>query len=807
MDGFRRDVRFAFRTLVRAPSFTVVAVATLALGIGATTAIFSVLDGVLLRTLPYASPEELVTVWLDLSGRDGSDKEWFTPADLADYRADRGLFDELAGWDGWRPTLTGHGLPEVLAAAVVTHGMFPGVLGVQPFLGRSFLADEDRPGETRAVLLSHGFWQERFGADPSVLGRSLVLSEQPFTVVGVMPEGFRPPFVPGAEVWTTAQLDPSRCGRGCYTIRVIGRLAEGVSVPAARARGSAVAMGLAEVYPETNARVGVAIFELQEDGAGAAGRTLWILLGAVGFVLLIACTNVANLLLARGADRRSEFELRAALGAGRMSILRQLMTESVVLAALGGISGLGLAVWGTDALVGLAPATYPGLGRVSMDGRILLFTTVLTLGTGVVFGLFPALGASRSRVQARTRGDRLRLKLVGTLRDSLVVGQVAVALMLLVGAGLLLRSFHELRTADLGFDPQGVLTVTMSLPASRFAAGPDRTAYYGRLVDRLGALPGVISVGATSSLPLLGNDDDTDLRIEDEDASSLRAAIAIWVRRITRGYFYTVGQRLMEGRDFNDGDDLAATKVTIINESLARRYFDYPRRNPVGTRVAMGPDGPPIWRTIVGVAGDTRHFAIRDDGARPAMYVPYGQVSPTRMSIVVQTDGDPMALAEDARQAIASLDPSLAASQIARMTDLVDRTLQTDTFVTSLLTTFASLALALAAVGLYGVVSYGVTRRMREMGVRLAVGATGVEVRRIVARRGLGLAATGIGIGLVGAGVLTRVLEALVYDVSVTDPVTLMVAIGVLAVVAGLATWVPARRAGSADPASILREQ
>lgn len=810
MDALARDLRYAIRTLVRAPTFTLVAIGTLGLGIGANTAIFSVVDGVLLQALPYHEPENLVTVWLDMSERDGPVREWFTAEDLADFRAEPGLFEEIGGWGGWGPTLTGLGDPAVLTAGVVTERMFEGVLRVQPFLGRGFLAEEDVAGAAGSVLLSHGFWQDRFGGDGSVLGRSLVLDEQPYSVVGVMPEGFMPPFIPDAELWRTAQLDPSVCGRGCYTIRTVARLAPGASIEVARARASALGARLAATYPATNAQVGVSIFDLQEDLVGGAARALWVLLGAVGFVLLIACTNVANLLVSRGAAREAEFAVRVALGAGRGPILRQLLTESVLLAFLGGMVGLALAAWGTEALLRMAPVSLPGLSEVAVDGRILGFTAAITLGTGIVFGFFPALGASRVGVYvgvyAGARRAKHRLGLAGHARSGLVVTQVAMAMVLLVGAGLLMRSFQQLTKAELGFDPEGVLTVRVSLPLSRFADGADRSAFYNELRDRLGSIPGVVSAGGTSSLPLAGDDGDADFRVEGEAPPVPPDANVAWVRPITRGYFYTMSQRLVEGRDFDARDDTEGPRVVIVNERLAERYFDYPRRSPVGSRIAFGSGQAPVWRTIVGLVADTRHFEIRD-GTRPATYFPHQQTQRAAMTMVLRTDGDPADLIMDARAAVSTLDPALAASNIVPMTELIAGALVTDRFVTNLLGIFSVLALVLAAVGLYGVISYGVTVRMREMRIRLALGAGGNDVRRLVVRGGLGLTAAGIALGTVGAMALTGVLEALLYDVSVKDPATFGVMIGVLAVVAVMASWLPARRAGAANPVTILREE
>jgi putative ABC transport system permease protein len=736
MDGLWGDIRFAVRTLVRAPTFTLVAVGTLALGIGANTAIFSVVDGVLLRPLPYDDPEELVTVWLDMSARDGPVREWFTPPDFLDFRGESELFFGMGGWGGWRPTLTELGDPTVLTAAVVAEGTFERVFRIQPFLGRAFLAEEHLPDAAGAVLLSYGFWQERMGGDRSVLGRPIILDEQPYSVVGVMPQGFSPPFVPAAEVWAPFQLDPAACGRACYSVRAVARLASGVSIEVARERASALAGRLAAAYPDTNAGRDVAIFGLQEDLVGSAGRALWVLLGAVGFVLLIACTNVANLLLSRAAAREGELAVRIALGAGPAPIVRQLLTESLLLAALGGTLGLALAAWGTEALVAMAPVSLPGLSEVAVQGRVLWFTAAVTLGTGFLFGFFPALRASREGVYDRLVRARPGLRLGGRLRGGLVISQVAMAMVLLVGAGLLIRSLQQLNSAELGFDPAGVLTVGVALPAARFSDRADQVEFYRALLARFETVPGVISAGATSSLPLAGNDHDADFRIEGLAPPSPPDANVAWIRSITRGYFYTMGQRMMVGRELRDSDDAEAPRVVVINETLAERYFDYPQRSPVGERVAFGAGPDLSWRTIVGVAADTRHFGIRD-GVRPAMYFPYQQVASTAMTMVLRTDGDPGALVADARAAVSALDPALAAASLVPMTERVAGTLVTERFATNILSLFALLALVLAAVGLYGVVSYGVMRRMREMGIRLAVGAAATDVRRMVIRGSL----------------------------------------------------------------------
>ena len=804
MDGLWGDVRLAARSLARAPWFTLVAVATLALGIGANVAIFSVVEGVLLRPLPYEEPERLVTVWLDRSERDGPVREWLSSEDLADYRAEPGLFEEIGGWSGWSPTLTGLGEPEVLPAAVVTEGLFERVLRVQPFLGRGFLPEEDVAGAAGVAVLSYGFWRDRLGADRSVLGRPLILDEQPYSVVGVMPEGFAPPFVPGAQLWAAARLDPASCGRGCYTIRTVARLAPGLSPEVARERAGALVGRLAEAHPDTNAGVGAALVGLREDLVGPAARALRTLLGAVGLLLLIACANVASLLLSRAAERESELATRVALGAGRPPILRQLLIESLLLAGLGGLGGIALAAWGRDLLVAMAPVRPPGLEEVSVDAGVLAFAGALTLGAALLVGLAPALRASRTDVYARVGGVRSPRTSGGRMRDAMVVTQIALALVLLVGAGLLLRGSRGPSPTDLGFDPRGVLAVGVSLPAARFPEGAVRVGLYDRLLERLDALPGVVAAGGTTSLPLSGDDASAEFRIEGEAPPRPPEASVAWVRPVTRGYFYAMGQRLMEGREFVDSDDADAPPVVVVNERLAERYFGAPGRGPIGARVALGP-GAATWRTIVGVVADTRHFSLRD-GTRPAMYVPYAQLPRSAMTIVVRTDGDPEAAIPDVRAAVSELDPGLAAS-LAPMSERIAGAMVTERFLAGLLGIFSLLALALAWVGLYAVLSHRVACRLREMGIRSALGARGDDVRGLVLRRGLALALIGVALGAAGALWLAPALESLPFDVPLREPLTFTVATATLAGVALLASWLPARRAASADPMTVLREE
>ncbi|HUF76011.1 MAG TPA: FtsX-like permease family protein, partial [Longimicrobiales bacterium] len=518
---------------------------------------------------------------------------------------------------------------------------------------------------------------------------------------------------------------------------------------------------------------------------------------------LIACTNVANLLLARGTAREGEFAVRVAMGAAGGTILRQLLTESVVLSALGGLLGLGFAAWGTDALLALAPATLPGVERVGVDASVLAFAALTTLLTGVVFGTFPAWRASRADVYASVRsstGGSVR----GRLRSGLVVGQVALAMVLLTGAGLMLESFERLNRVDLGYEAEGVLAVRMGLPASRFATGADRIAYYEELVARLDALPGVSSAGATDSPPLAGFDGDASFRIEGAPPPRPTDVPVAWIRRVTPGYFGTVRQELVQGRGFDASDAAGAPLAVVVNEMLARRYYGYPERSPVGLRIAFGSAGEPSWRTIVGVVEDTRHFAIRD-GERPAAYLPFAQVTSPFMTVMLRSEGDPARLAAAARATVTEVDARLAASNVRPLTELVEQATARERFLASLLGLFSLVALVLAAGGLYGVVSYGVGLRRREMGIRLALGARRMEIRLLVVAGGLGLAAAGIALGTLGSLALTRVLEALLFEVSATDPSTFLGTAVTLGAVALLASWLPTQRLREADPVAVLR--
>ena len=807
---FLRDVRYALRSALKNPGPTAVIVLTLGLGIGASTAIFSVVDGIMLRPLPFPEPHRLVTVWADYSARTGRLREWLNIPGFYDLRREEEVFEEIAVWGGWGPTLTGLGDAEALVGAELSAGMFSGVLQVPPTLGRAFLPEDDEPGAPLVVMLSHGFWSRVFGGDPNAVGTTVSLNDTPFTVIGVMPPGFRPPFIPAAEVWAPIlqNATTNSCGRGCAGWRSFGRLMPGVSLETARERTAALARRLGEEFPQSNTGVGYALFPMHTELVREASTALWVLLGAVGLVLLIACVNVANLLLARTTVRQSELAVRAALGAERGRIMRQLLTESTVLALLGGSLGMAIAAVGTKFLVALAPAGTPRIGEVVVDLRILAFAGAITMLSTFLFGLLPALRASRTDLHEvlKTGGRGQDIGIRGRMVTSgLVVGQVAIALMLLVGAGLLLRSLSELNSVDLGFDEENVLTVQLGLPSTRYPDRAASTTFFLELERRLGAMPGVTSVGATNTIPLSGNDGDVNFHVEGTPLPAPgEAAPAVWFRRVTPGYFETMGIRIVRGRAFRPGDDPQAPRVIMINETLAAQHF--PDQNPVGLRINVNSRANPVWREIVGVAQDVKNFGVTR-GSRNAMYAPYSQVASPFMTMVMRTSVDPASLIPTARSVVAAMDPNLASGSMTPMKSIVRGSLGSERFITQLLSLFAAVALLLAVVGLYGVVSYSVSRRIHEIGVRIALGAADGDIRKLIVGKSLALVAVGVGTGVAGALLLTRTMAGLLFGVSATDPTTFGATVVLLGVVAAVASAIPAQRAVRVDPITVLRDE
>ena len=806
LDEIRQDVRYALRQLRRTPSFTLVALFTLALGIGANTAIFSVVNGVVLRPMPFEEPERVIRVFSGREGRRGA----VSVPDFMDFRRQARSFERLAAFYDGASTLTGDGEPERLIGARVTADFFP-VLRVRPIVGRTFAPGEDAEGADRVVVLGEPLWRSRFGADPAIVGRELVLDGHPHTVLGVVPAAQR---YPGdADIWTASRFDArslAPTSRGARWIRLIGRLRPGVSEAQARAEMETIARQLEIQDPAHNTGYGAPVVQLQEHLVGSIRTPLLILMGAVGFVMLIACANVANLMLVRTAARETEIAVRTALGAGRLRLVRQLLTESVVLSVLGGLAGFALAIWGTRLFVALAPDTIPRLHEIRVDGAMLGFTGLIALITGTVFGLIPAMHASASELALRLkeggRGSRTR---PGSrrARSVLIVSEMALAVMLLAGAGLLIRSFSALRDVDPGFRSDDVATFTVALPMSRYEKSEQQRQFVSAAIERMSTIPGVKSAAATFGLPLTDTrfslsftvEGRPPVRPEDEPSSQIRFA--------SKDYFSTMGIPLVRGRTFSEADRYGTQPVLVINEEAARRFFE--DEDPIGKRLFTGwtLDGVKMGGEIVGIVGNVRQFGLDADIA-PEMYANFAQWGADEFSIVLRTSGqDPASLAAAARAEVRAIDRNLPIFDFETLGDIVSESVAQPRFYMLLLGIFAGVALALAAVGIYGVISYAVSQRTRELGIRLALGATGAAVQRMVVGHGIGLAVMGVALGVAGALALTRLMQSLLFGVSATDPVTFIGVAALLAAVAIVASWVPARRASRVDPLSALRAE
>ncbi|MBL8203167.1 MAG: ABC transporter permease [Blastocatellia bacterium] len=803
MNDLFRDVLYGLRTLRKAPGFTLIAIFTLALGIGATTAIFSVVNAVLLRSLPLPKAERLMTIWEDYRAKDGPELEWTSPTGFSDWRDQAQSFDHVAAWQGWQPTLTGQAEPEQLIGATVSYNTLE-MLGVLPNQGRTFRKEEDQRGAEKVVILSHGLWQRRFGGDPSLIGKPISLMGENWTVVGVMPAGFQFPVIPKADLYRT--LMPSLgegCQRGCLTLRVIARLKEGVTEMQARSELETLARNIAQQFPESNAGVGVTLKPLHDYLTRDVKTPMYALLGAVALLLLIACANVANLLLARSATREKEIAIRAALGAGRGRIVRQLLAESVLLALIGGGLGLLVSYWMVDLLVSFSPDGTPRLSEVVVDRRVLGFSLGLSVLTGLLFGLAPAWQISRTDVHQSLRDSGKGTPSAQRGRRALgamVVAETALALMLLVGAGLLMKSFVQLQRVDPGFNPNGVLTAVINLPRANYPERPKVIAFYQQLLERVSALPGVQSAGAVSSLPMGGFNSDTGIVIEGRPAPPPNQQPGAWFSSVSLDYFRTMATPLRAGRWFTERDNAQSPKVIIVNETFVRRY--YPNDNPIGKRIGDGrPDG---WREIVGVVGDVKHFGLSEE-SRPSMFFPDQQAGSPRMVLVMRTSNDPLSLTAAVRGAVASLDNNLAVATIKTMEQVTAESIATPRFTLLIFGLFSTLALLLAAAGIYGVMSYSVTERTHEIGIRMALGASVRDVLQLIIGQGLKLTLLGTTIGLLAAWGLTRWMKSLLFDVSATDPITFVVVAILLGFVAFLACYLPARRATKVDPMIALR--
>jgi predicted permease len=800
-----RDIRFGVRALVHSPIFTVVTVLSLALGIGANTAIFSVVNGLLLRPLPYPESEQIVDVWHTPPQQSfpGLDRFSVSPANYLDWKAQSNAFEQMAIYTYTGLSLSTSNDPLPLIGAAVSSDFFS-VLRTNAMQGRTFTPDEEQPGRDQVVVISHGLWQRAFGANPNIVGQTLTLNSRSFTVVGIMPAGFQLPRE--ADLWVPlAWDDKERQTRSIHDYIVIARLKQSVSLPQAQAEMSTISTRLEQQYPEENSGWGAVVIPLREDLVGDIRTALLVLFSAVGFVLLIACANVANLMLARGANRQKEIAVRIALGAGRARLVRQLLTESVLLAVTGGVLGLLLAVWGSRMLVRLG--SLPNSGDIGIDTWALGFTLLVSFAAGIIIGIVPALQFTKSSLSetlkqgsGRTGGSPMKQH----TRKALVVSEVALSLVLLIGAGLMIRSFWKLQNVDPGFDTSNALTMSVALTPIRYSEPHQQLAFLDRAMEQIRAVPGVVSVGTTTTIPLAGGGSTQPFSIEGRPTGTIAEQPMAQTRYISPDYFKAIGIPLRQGRFFSDQDRDNSVPVIIISEAMARRFW--PGENPIGKRLTPSFHSKEGAREIVGVVGDVKARGL-DSDASTMMYLPYKQAPRPFMSFVVRTSSNPESLVQPVSRAIYSIDKEQALTDVQTMDQVLMQSLSDRRFNMTLLLTFAGVALVLAAVGVYGVMNYTVTLRRRELGIRMALGAKASDVLRLVLRQGLTLTLIGVGAGLISAYALTRLMASLLYGVTATDYLTFASVSAVLIVVGLVASFVPARRATKVDPTIALRTE
>ncbi|HKQ04019.1 MAG TPA: ABC transporter permease [Blastocatellia bacterium] len=817
MQTLLQDIRYGVRVLLKGRTVTFVAIVALALGIGANTAIFSVVNALLFRSLPYQNPERLVMIWETNSEvQIGFDLLPVSNAAFADWHNQAQSFEAVSVLDSQRYAFTGAGQPERIGG-VSTSASFFDVMGVSPMLGRAYTEDEDRPGANKVAVISYALWQSRFGGDKEICGRTMQLDGSNYTILGVMPQGFQFPratdlpslfqLPPQTELWTPAGMsDKQLANRGSHNKAVIARLKAGVGPEQAQSELDAITSRNLQQFPESQGW-GSRLMPLKEQLVGGLRLALLILLGAVGLVLLIACANVANLLLARAASRQKEMAVRTALGASRARLVRQLLTESVLLAIVGGGIAVLLAVWGIDLLLAVSPAGIPRKYEIRLDGAALAFTFTVALITGVLFGLAPAFQVSRFNLNETLKeGARGSTGSRNRVRSLLVVSEVALSLVLLIGAGLLIRSFAHLMSTDPGFNPRNVAAMNLSASSSQYDATARQVRFFKQVLEKVRAIPGVVAAGAVSELPLGGAEEIDQFTVEGAPPpKTLNDTPLADYRFIDADYLKTLEIPLVAGRAFTEYDNETAPQVVIIGETLARRYFgDQPA---VGKRLKAGAleDEAP-WATIVGVVKDIKHTGL-DADIRPQLYFPYQQKLWGRMVIVARSTTDAAGLFPAMREAVWAVDKDQPITSLRTMTDFLSDSVSQQRFNAALLAAFAVLALILASVGIYGVMSYSVTQRTHELGIRMALGAKPRDVFRMVVMEGmrLAMAGVGVGIGLAGAFAATRVMASLLFGVSATDPLTFALISLILTGVALAACFVPARRATRVDPMIALR--
>lgn len=812
METLWQETRYAWRMLLKKPGFTLTALLTLALGIGANTVMFSLVNAVILRKLSFKDPNRLVWVW---STRTDRDKAFFSIPNLIDYRDQNQTLEEIAAFGNWGANLTAAGDPERLQGIRISPNAFQ-MLGVEAAAGRPLVAEDDQANKPRVVVLTHGLWRRRFGGDPGLIGKSITLNGDSYSVVGVLPPDF---VIPNTDfevaVPLRMEVDPRRSERGSNFLRVFARVKQGVTIQQARADLSAITDRLRQQYPDANGKfTAPVVLALQDEIVGGYRTALLFLLGAVGLLLIIVCTNLANLQLARASARHREFAIRTALGATRAKLIRQLLLESLMLALLGGAMGLLLAVWGRDFLLTLSPADLPRVREAGLDLRVLLFSLTVSVLTGIVFGLAPAIRATKTSLSLDLKegtGGSFEGRTRSRLRSGLVVAEIALSAMLLVAAGLFIKSFYRVQNINPGFEPGNLLSARVSLPSSRYSKPEHLTLFYEKLEPRLADLPGVESVAAANALPLSAQNIRTEFIVAGRPPLKPSDTPAAQDRFVSPSYFRTMKIPIVRGRDFTAADDGHTAGVAIIDETLAARYWS--DESPIGAHllVSFVEKQKPIDMEVVGVAAAVKHFELNEDPT-PTFYAPLAQVPPiitanfaNNMSIVVRGSVASGSWSSLVRRELLTVDPDISASNLKTMEQLVSASIASRRFNSTLLTIFALAALLLASAGVYGVISFFVTQRTREIGLRVALGARSTDVIRLIVGQGMRITALGIAAGLLGAFALTRLMSNLLYGVSPSDPITFAAVAGLMIVVALLACYIPARRATKVDPLVALR--